>query len=94
MWALLAEEGEALPQQCAACKKRGGVVAAVALAETELNQQVRQVHDDAFDAGQEAFRRTVIRRWLLLIAVLLLGYGLYEYIGEPAPSAPKTHRRP
>lgn len=86
--------GEGLPQQCPACKKKGGVVAAVALAETEVKEQAKQVYDDAFDAGQEAFRRTVIRRWLLLIALVLLGYGLYEYVNEPAPSAPKSHRRP
>ena len=70
------------------------MVAAVALTETEVKQQAEQVYESAFDAGQEAFRRTVIRRWLLIIALAMLGYGLYEYLSEPAPSAPKTHRRP
>lgn len=48
----------------------------------------------ALEPGQEAFHRSVLRRWFLLIALLLLGYGLYEYVNEPAPSAPKSHRRP
>lgn len=48
----------------------------------------------AREPEQEAFRRTVLRRWFLLIALLLLGYGLYEYVSEPSPSAPRSHRLP